>query len=395
MTSGTVGILAFLLTVGMGIILELAKCGFLFESLSNTKLSMPIRIIMAGIALLLVGASILASASYVQNQANKTKNIQTKTSSQYKQLEQGKALQQDLYNTKKQEIEDLKALQQKQQEEGERIISSMPKNYTDRRNQQRADTQKQIARTQETINQKSTELSQIGANLQAPIDTTNLKINSDNGYTAMFETIADIINDSEEYKGHPIKPEVLEMWFFIGLGIIFELVAVITAYLSQLKSTHPQGKAIEKDTIILNEGIGFKPQVITASKDNGFNDDYIQAKRQIGFQAAAISSVTAATMPGHKTEQSKSLESLVTPNTYNDSNINQDDLRKYIEYMYATLRNGTESKGYNPIGQDTGIGIENARKIKAYLERLGIVRTVGTKTFVLLDLQACKGKLQA
>jgi len=108
MTSGTVGVIAYILTVGMAVILETCKCGFFYEALSNTKLNIVIRGVLATIALLLVAASIFASASYVQNQANKTKNKQVKTSTQYKQLEEGKKVQQDLYNNKKKEIEDLK-----------------------------------------------------------------------------------------------------------------------------------------------------------------------------------------------------------------------------------------------------------------------------------------------
>jgi len=98
MTSGTVGVVALILTTGMAVILELCKCGFFYEAITNKTLPLPIRISLAVIAALLVGSSIFASAGYVQNQANATKNIQTKESSQYKQLETGKALQQDLYS---------------------------------------------------------------------------------------------------------------------------------------------------------------------------------------------------------------------------------------------------------------------------------------------------------
>lgn len=386
MTSGTIGMFSFVLTAAMGLVLELAKCGFFYEALANTALNGAVRATMIAISLILIISSILASAAYIQNQANKTKNRQIQSSSQYKQLEQAKATQQDLYETKKREIEGLKVLQQNQQTAGDKIINSMPKNYIDRKNAQRASTASQMADTQKIIDRKSSELSQIGATLQSPIDTSGLKINSENGYTAMFKTMASIVNKSESYKDNPIDSDALEMWFFIILGVIFELVAVLTAYLAQLKR-----KSISptlKKTSVQESNIGFKPQVVTAHNDN----ESIQAKRQIGFRASSPPSES-------KTDKIKSLETLSTTDFYNPStnvpDINIDDIKKYVEYMYSNLKNGNESKGYNPIGQFTGVGVENARKIKAYLERLGIIKTIGTKTFVLCDLQACKAKVQA
>ena len=265
MTSGTVGILACILTVGMAVVLELCKCGFMYEALSNLKLNPGIRMIMGIISILLVASSIFASASYVQNQANKTKNIDLEESRQFKELEQGKAFKEDLYGVKKKEIEDLKALQQQQLQKGQEITNSMPKNYITRKNEQRAKTQSQVEETQRLINAKQDELSSLGTDLQKPLDTTNLKLNADNGYTAMFQKLADLFNSSEEYKKNPVKAESLEMWFFIGLGIIFEFVAVLTAYLAQLKS-NPDSlwSSSKKDNYTTHNTAGFKPEVVTA-----------------------------------------------------------------------------------------------------------------------------------
>jgi hypothetical protein len=413
MTSGTVGITAWILTVGMAIILEACKCGFFYEALSNTKLPKGIRGLLAAIAILLVASSIFASASYVQNQANKTKNKQMKTSSQYKQLEQGKALQQDRYNTLKQEIEKLEALKVQQQQEGDKIVNSMPKNYIDRRNNQRVETQQQIAGTQELIEAKSKELTDLANNLQKPIDTVNLKVNADNGYTAMFQTIAEMINSGDDYKDSPVKAEVIEMGFFIGLGIIFELVAVLTAYLSQLK-TSPEGCTAFKNTLMDNSiGFNLKPlrtSLVSNEDIQGIIQNDIQLKRTIGFQAPAPSSVSASITLEGKTQNlspsSEGLETLVHPNVesktqdmsysfnreiskccdttdfHADSDISQDDLKIYVEYMNQNQKDGI-SPGYMNISKKTGLSVECCRKIKGHLERIGIVKTDGARTIIL------------
>jgi hypothetical protein len=410
MTSGTVGILAFILTVGMAVILEVAKCGFFYESLTNTKLLLPIRALLGVIALLLVASSIFASGSYVQNQANKTKNKQLKESSQFKQLEQGKALQQDLYNVKKKEIDDLKGLQEQQKQEGTNIINSMPKNYIDRRNQQRVDTQKQVTETQKLIDKKSDELSGLGAALQNPIDSSNVKVNSDNGYTAMFKSISEVINSSEDYKNDPVKPESLEMWFFIGLGIIFELVAVLTAYLAQLKGKSV-GAATKRDISTDFPGIGFKPQVVTAiSKDSdGVQGDYnevVQAKRQIGFQSPGISSVTASTRANKNIEVIENLKNCESCNIEGKSHdtslfltdevsgicesckiddIDNKVLNRYLDYIYSHVKNDGSIPGYQTTARDLGLGLDFVRKLKNHCEHLGILESdsVSRKTFII------------
>lgn len=379
MTSGTVGIFSWILTVGMAVILETCKCGFFYEALSNTKLLAPIRALLAVIALLLVVSSILASASYVQNQANKTKNIQTKDSSQYKQLEAGKAVQGDLYNVKKKEIDDLKALQEKQQAEGEKIINSMPKNYIDRKNQQRADTIAQIAKTQDIINTKSNELSGLGESIKTPIDTTNLKLNSDNGYTAMFKTMTDMINSSPDYKDNPVTPEQLEMWFFIGLGIIFEMVAILTAYLSQLKS---QSMGITANNNIYNDtSIGFRPQLVTAtSKDS----DSIKSNRVIGFQKPET--LTVGSVEGDNMNYSQLPElKVVEPLTYTsvEEGFNRSDVIKYLEYMYDNQKRLGISQGMRTIAKNINIHEELARKIKGHLETLKIIKSEDLSTKIL------------
>jgi hypothetical protein len=390
MTSGTVGILAFVLTVGMSIVLELCKCGFMYEALSNARLNGVVRSIMAVISLLLVASSIFASASYVQNQANKTKNIQVKDSTQYKQLEQGKVIQQDLYNSKKKEIEDLKALQQQQKLEGEKIVNAMPKNYIDRRNNQRALTQNQVSETQKIINDRQTELSQLGASLQNPIDTTNLKLKNDSGYTAMFQTISDLINSSAEYKDKPIKPETLEMWFFISLAIIFELVAVLTAYLSQIKGVTMAIKT-QFNSQADNLPIGFKPR-FTMSQVNPqdttqgeYIHEPVKETRIIGFYQEPTASTPTDKIisvgKSHKHSEPQSTQ----------SNIDNKILGIYLDYVYNNVKEDNSVPGYVVTAKDLnlqyGLSLSNdyIRKLKNHAEQLNILQSDSNnrKTYII------------
>jgi hypothetical protein len=439
MTSGTVGILAFLLTVGMAVVLELCKCGFMYEALSNVKLNPGIRMIMGIISVLLVASSIFASASYVQNQANKTKNIDLEESRQFKELEQGKAFKEDLYSVKKKEIEDLKALQQQQSQKGQEIINSMPKDYITRKNDQRAKTQSQVEETQRLINAKQDELSALGTDLQKPIDTSNLKLNADNGYTAMFQKLADLFNSSEEYKNNPVKAESLEMWFFIGLGIIFEFVAVLTAYLAQLKANPASlWSPSSKDNYTTYNRAGFKPEVVTASQpshivapastsDNIRASDSsplsMQTENKTGLTAepikASIENISSAQgspsgrMPsmyfgetkfpiGFKFDDDKDRGRCSTPNVHGNvinfekKQIDKKSLHKYLEYIQRNVDSSNVIPGYITTSKDLQkqnpqmkFDIETVRKLKAHCENLNILKSdsVTRKTYLLFPFE--------
>jgi hypothetical protein len=369
MTSNTIGILSFVLTVGMAVILELAKCGFFFEALTNNIIKMPVRILLGAIAILLIFASIFASAAYIQNQTNKAKNVQLQNSESYKQVEQNKKINVELYEIKKKEIEDLKNQINFERNETNKIIESMPANYIDRKNQARIQSQNKIADIQKNIDGKTKELYTLAEKIQITqkIDQ-NKNILNENGYTSMFENFANILNKNSATQEQKITTETLELWFYVMLGIIFEFVAVLTSYLALQKSNKLATKT-------QNDVVGFKPTLIKTNEDTK-EFDFIKPKMTIGFK--------------QENKSQNKLENLQTPNFYNN-----EDIKKYITYMYTNLKNGNESKGYNPIGKNTGIGVEVARKIKAHLEQIGVIQTIGTKTFVLDDYQACTQKIQA
>jgi hypothetical protein len=187
----------------------------------------------------------------------------------------------------------------------------------------------------------------------------------------MFKAMADMINSSEDYKDNPVSASSIEMWFFIGLGIIFELVAILTAYLAQLKGTLI-GFTGKKDTLTDNS-IGFKPKLVTASltsndtttnlTDADYIDEPVKKMQLIGFYSGAAAASTGA---NKNMEQVKSLEDLSQTNI---DGFSKTDLMNYIEFMYQNKKSNNESPGCKKIFENVGTGskLEDFRKIRGYI----------------------------
>jgi hypothetical protein len=275
MKSGTASILGFILIVGMTAVLELSKCSFLFESLSNTDIAKLIRIPMAIIAVILIGLSIFASSSYILNETNARKNLDIKNSDEYRQMNEGREMKKDVYSVQKKEIEDLKKLQEQTRLDGERMVNAMPSNYRDKRNIQREDTQNRISDIQASINAKSSELSSIANSLENPLDKSNITQKYESGCSAMFIVIANRINGEDTTD--PVNPEDLELWFFLFVGIIFELVAVASSYLYLLKT----GKGIDIRRPATNI-TAIKPKLATNSRFKEVSSEELGKALKIG-----------------------------------------------------------------------------------------------------------------
>jgi hypothetical protein len=264
----------------------------------------------------------------------------------------------------------------------------MPKNYIDRKNAQRAQTQSQVAETQKLIDKKSGELSALGEALQSPINLSNVNISATNGYSAMFNTITDLINSTEDYKNRPIKTETLEMWFYIALGVIFEIVAVLTAYLGQLKSGT---KMVSVKTEVLPEmgsdltGMTIRPQVIDAirkeygdyrdDRDNRGPQSEIRGKRQIGFQAPERASEC-------EERKDKSAEGAKPCVTQRGQDIDNKILGKYLDYIYANVKEDNSIPGYQVTANDLSklhpelkLSCDYVRKLKNHCEQLKILKS--------------------
>jgi hypothetical protein len=319
----------------MGLILEACKMGFAYESLSNTRLNLFIRVSLGVIAILLIISSILASAGYIQNQANKTLNTSILKSNQYKQQEQAKKLQQELYEAKKQDIADTKQSYQKQVADMQKVKDNYPSNYLTRKENLQAEINAKLKELQQVTDKKNVELESIAVELNKPIETKSISIVDDKGYRSMFILLADklnAINDTTDY-----KPEALEFYFYVILSIIFECVAVLTSFLAMLK-TSPSLSPHVAETLTTPS--------ITHNKIIPIN------KQVIGFK------------PEPKPR-----------------NIDDNILEKYYTHMINTARNNI-SMGYKSIGSSIGIDTEMARMCKRLLEEQGKIKTVGNRTVI-------------
>lgn len=378
MTSGTVGLFPFILTSMMAILLEITKCGFFYAALTNKNLNFVIRSTMATISVLLVMCSIFASAGYVTNQANKSKNNQIKTSTQFKQLQEARKLNQDLFEQKKAELAQLQGDKSKTISDMERIRDSYPRDYITVKENLTNKINQKAAELQKNIEAKSAELSQLSSTLSTPIDTTKLNVLDTKGYTSMFKVLAEQLNKSEEYQENPWTAQELEMWFFISLGIIFEIVAILTAYLAQLEAC--SGATSNKvQSPSNNKVVGFNKNIVTAS--NGNNEEYniIEAStplpRKIGF-VPNLDNIEKNNTSNNCVVSMNTTYSCIIPG------IENEDVKRYIEYMYENEKDNV-SPGYIKISKDTNLELEKCRKIRAHLEHLNVLKSFERKTIIL------------
>ena len=271
------------------------------------------------------------------------------------------------HSIKKNEIEDLKKLKQQQQANGDNIVAAMPKNYIDRKNQARADTAKQIAKTQELINNRSSELTSINESLLSPINTSGLRLNNDAGYTAMFKAIAN-------WMGNGTNPESLEVWFYISLGVIFEIVAVLTAYLSQLKSidfSRPRSPEPDKVQKPIQETNEESPQrTVESGRLKGLVYKIKPRPRK--------NNVTEFPRP-RKQETAKPSE---------NSKVDEGDIEKYMQFI-TDNKKGNLAPGRDKIVAGTGLTQERCRTIHNILLARGYIETGDRCTRVVGGVEKC------
>jgi hypothetical protein len=246
------------------------------------------------------------------------------------------------------------------------------------------------------IDKKSKELEAIGGDLKASldIDKVTAQVEDTKGYTALFSALSNGLNENEAFKENPVTPEKVEVFFFSFLGIVFEMVAIFLFVFSGIEEKrHPlplQQKTVESLSATKSAGnLNYtpntsEPQVNDASGlDKNLVDQWQQPKTltpeerdklkkkrfkpaiaKIGFQAPP------------------------TPS----AGIDREDLKKYVEYMYKHHKDNV-SPGYRTIAAEIEIDKEQARKIKAHLEQIGVVKTQGTQTIIKVDQAGAAGAL--
>lgn len=383
MTSGTVGLIPCLLTAGMAVCLEVAKCGFAYTAIANDSINLVIRVIMGVVAICLVVSSIFASAGFVQNQSNEVKNITIENSTAFQNGQENRKIQQDLYSQKKKEIEQMQLDKQKTIEDMTRSRDNLPKNYITAKQNATAEITKKDAEYQSNINSKSAELSQITKNLQEPVNLSGT-LNT-GGYSALFQTFSGWLNKSAASKKDPWTPEQVEFIFFITLSILFEITAVLFSFMAQIKTvaTSTATEVRTPDQVKKSYQLGKLKN--TLSRNNKYGGDWHKVEpekiEKPDLKIVKTEPTTAqAELPrkiGFDTNPEPLINTDVQPKSFTNK-----DVEEYLNYMYEES-DGVESVGYTKLGRNTTLGIDKARKVKAHLEYSSVLATQGNKTLIL------------
>lgn len=335
-TSGMNSWFAVLLGAAMAVGMELPKVGFMYEAAVNKELNGWVRLILGFLSLVLVGFSIVASASYMINQTNVKTNDAIVQSTEYKQSVEDNKRQEMLFNAKLKEIENTTQTYD--------ATINQTKNTLEKSNAawERNTHTKTL---NETTAQKTKRLAELNAELGAikinPVDVSTIKLNSEEGYNGIIGSATNYINSKRET---PITPDVVTMVFFISMYITYEILTVMLVVLYAFKMKKQKSVEVSSTPTITktdNKVVEMKPQ---------------ERERIIGFKNESI-------------------------------NVNKDNLKKYLKYMYENEKNGC-SAGYSTIAKEIEIGTEEARGIKSYLQQQGVLKVDGNRTKILKDKSA-------
>jgi len=390
MTSAIVGIIATILTIGIAVILELCKCAFFYfgvsGNLNGRKIPSIIRGLCFFIALALFVSSIIASLSFLQNNNNKTKNYALESSQDSQNKSTNVKAQQDLITVKKAEI----STYNKQIETITSNAAASSKKYN---------SIGQITNAKETMEQSVKDIQKVNdklAKANAELITITKVLQTENsravkadmgntkGYTAFLEVIADKLNESPDRKDNPISSSEIETWFFGALAIIFEFVAVLLFYFSML-AKEPIGVRENKTSslpikrIRTNKIIGSDNITV---KNISPMDDEIKSNKQIGFYKPKITNLNNVKIPENPNVITKGIsenlkiESTSKPLNNPDGQEKEleDDVIKYINFMYDNIVDNAYSLPKKEIKEYTKLTYKKIDYIYTMLERLGIIQ---------------------
>lgn len=378
-SSGIIGTVLMFLTA---LVFELSKCTLLYQAF-RSQLNVAFRITFGCLWLGVTIASIVASAGFVISQERETRNITIENSAEYSQQEENRKLKQDLYNQKKNELEQLQGGKNKIISDMEKVRDSWGKNYITMRGNEQAKINSKDAELTAEINKKSSELSQIASDLSTPPSEIKPQLENTNGYNAIFELMAESLNkNNPRAKKDPYKAEVLQMWFFILLGVGLEILGNVFIFLSQYYQN------VSFSPTPINPDPEKKPVPILESNINNTQTKEIQGGRLQGmrYKVKAKNKVT-----GCKPSELKPVITLVPkaaptpPSKY--IGFTNKDLEKYIEYMFdntTSTKNGLESPGITAISKaNINLSYKTCRAIHGYLSTLGAIQTQGKATVIL------------
>jgi hypothetical protein len=281
-------------------------------------------------------------------------------SNEYQTALQAKQIQNDLYSTKKKELENLLESKTQTISAMEKTRDSWGRNYITMKENAQSSINKKISEFDTTINQKSAELSELSNKLAAPIKVENQTL-STIGYSAIFNTLADFLNKNDNSsKKNPYKSETIELWFYLLLGVGVEALANMFAYLAQ-KNTYFNSKP--------------EPKNLETCESTRHSIPSISSAKKFRINKSAFIAKKSGNIIGFKPE----------PKIANNDpvfDIDEKDFDKYIKYMYDKQRNGY-APGYLDIARNINIAVEKARAIKGELNRRGMIKTVGNRTVIV------------
>jgi hypothetical protein len=329
------GFIEYILFFLMAVSMESLKYALFTVGLLDLKSKQMSGYVAVGMSCVLIALSIVASLSYMYNQSNSIKQVNTVMSDSYKR-------QQQLYDTKQQEI---KALQSQ--------INSLPRNYISKKSQ-----------LSSQLSKKSQELETINKGF------SSVKVESSQGYTAFLGVIAEIMSKQAVKQGkEPITTEQLEVTLFTIISICFEILAVLSFYyykklgsVGSLENSlgeetkeakKPIDTATQRNDIVENTADSLGEEIKEAKKPNYIipDDDRSVAKQLIGF----------------KLEKPKE--------------VSDEHIRIYLENMYKSQKPDNRIDGYINISKQCGFTESLGRKIHGYLEKSNVVQVdSGTKT---------------
>lgn len=380
---------AFWLNAGMALVFEGFKIGSGFMAFIETWVPVQFRVICGILSIGLLLYSILGSAGFLTNVSAKNKNKELTSSIQFKDIQSGREKQKQRFDELTKEIEDLKSLKVQQQNEGEKIVNSMPRDYIDRKNQQRVATQRQISDTQKLIDDKSKEQAKITDELKTPINTSNIKIISEKGGTSLYLKMAEALN-TEETKDNPFTAEGIEMGFKIFASVIFEIIAWVSGILAKIAKKHENGELSPTPSNPDPEKMR-KPRLEYTTQQPNVTQE-IQSGRLQGmrFKVKSTNKSLRPTRPtpdltedNKPTPAKNNLVHLVKKETTITQGANESDIQKYFNLAKNNLKENGDLPGRKDMSELTGFGTEKCRTIHNILKDRGLIETGNKRTWLV------------
>jgi len=334
LTSNSVNIVNKILAGCMTLIFECGKGIFFIEAIRKKK-------IMLAMWISLTLLSIFASQAFMVNETNKIENISKISSSEYaqqqnksvrinEQIQIKKDLLQKAFVDKENSKLDIEKYQLQINTKNAELKNAIARNYPDQITRIKSEVQQlvslQVSFPEKKIPDLTTDIDNLNADLNAI--TYQVEYKSENGYVSLMQVLANLIS---------CKVDNVIFVFYLFVTILFEVLICLLYYIASQNvsiSTTPDIKP--------NETPIFLAKPICKKSETSFTKTSSIPMFDVG------------------------------------------DIKKYIDCIY-THKKGNSCIGYLTISKITGLAQEPVRKIKGYLETLGILRTEGLVTKIVLE----------